>query len=885
MNKMNVESMETPQLKNYLNKYKVEKGQPYTNTYMGNPSHSLFVPEEEYNDFLSVYSECVKRGIALHYTEKPTEVSPLRVDLDFRFQNNGNTDTVTRKYTDDQIKNIVHEYFKIVNKHYIVELENSIAYTHEKDEPSSFRNKIKDGVHIIFPHILLPYAHQHFIREEMLKSSVFEGMGLTNEIDEVIDDAIIDRNCWLLYGSKKVESHVYKVTHTYSYMDDNLHELPVCDDDYVSLFSMRNKPSDINIIVRDDAKQVIDEFIEEYIKSKTKKQGTTTNNSTGALDFLGNKVQMSDEDKDFVSNLMKCLSYSRANNYNDWMHLGWALHNIDDSLLSTWIEFSKHGDTYKSGECEALWYKMQNKVMGMPSLRFWAKMDNPELYKHFVEQSVITYIDKAIGSDGAHYDVAEVIAKYKKDEIVYDYSAKAFFVVDEKNMWYEGKQNAFLDAWCGTEICRLFMKRSIHYATQQPTDPAYKLLNEERSKKAQKLAQQLKGKYVDGLPQKLIEMCKVKDFVANKLDTNINLLAFENGVYDLDKGEFRKIEATDYISITTGYDYNDKVDKEIVKEVRHLLKSLFLTDEMHDYVLNVLSSVLYGQNKFQEFYIFTGIGANGKSILQKLMAKSLGHYAKKVNTTTFTKANAKQNETSELHNAKGIRNVYCEEPKDTDKFISSRLKEYSGDNRVCTRGLYKDPIEWDIQFTMIFACNNIPELDGCDDDSRAMGRRLRIIDFPMSFIEDPSNPRPDQRHLPNKRKMDVNLGKRIDNDIRYRQAFIKILVENWAKMKHLEALNTPQEVMVASKKYLEESDPVLMFINNYYIYNTDAVKDKKIKSGAIYTHFLNATGILKKDFSQTRFGRKLTALGIKPDDRNENRLNIMKKPDDEQEEQ
>ncbi len=116
-----------------------------------------------------------------------------------------------------------------------------------------------------------------------------------------------------------------------------------------------------------------------------------------------------------------------------------------------------------------------------------------------------------------------------------------------------------------------------------------------------------------------------------------------------------------------------------------------------------------------------------------------------------------------------------------------------------------------------------------------------------------------------------------------RQAFIKILVENWAKIKHLEALNTPQEVMVASEKYIKESDPVLMFMNNYYIYNTDAAEEKKVKSSAIYTKFLNYTGTLKKDFSQTRFGRKLTALGIKPDDRNEYRLNIDMKPDKDDE--
>ena len=128
-NNMNTEIMETPKLKNYLNKYKnTENRQPYTNTYMGNPKHSLFVPEEEYDVFLSVYAECVKRGMDLHYTEKPKDISPLRVDLDFRFEND--TDTVVRKYTDDQIKNIVHEYFKILNKYYKIELGNSVAYTY-----------------------------------------------------------------------------------------------------------------------------------------------------------------------------------------------------------------------------------------------------------------------------------------------------------------------------------------------------------------------------------------------------------------------------------------------------------------------------------------------------------------------------------------------------------------------------------------------------------------------------------------------------------------------------------------------------------------------------------------------------------------------------------
>jgi len=60
-----------------------------------------------------------------------------------------------------------------------------------------------------------------------------------------------------------------------------------------------------------------------------------------------------------------CLSHSRANDYTQWIELGWVCRNIDNNLLDVWIEFSKKGDTYKEGECEKLWcsFKETNKKM------------------------------------------------------------------------------------------------------------------------------------------------------------------------------------------------------------------------------------------------------------------------------------------------------------------------------------------------------------------------------------------------------------------------------------------------------------------------------------------------------------------------------------------
>jgi len=61
-----------------------------------------------------------------------------------------------------------------------------------------------------------------------------------------------------------------------------------------------------------------------------------------------------------------CLSHSRANDYTQWIELGWVCRNIDNNLLDVWDEFSKKGDTYKEGECEKLWasFKETNKNIG-----------------------------------------------------------------------------------------------------------------------------------------------------------------------------------------------------------------------------------------------------------------------------------------------------------------------------------------------------------------------------------------------------------------------------------------------------------------------------------------------------------------------------------------
>ena len=158
------------ELNSFINKYKVVKGRPYTNTSIGYPKISLFIPDTEYNEFIRIYSLAITNGIHLHFTEKPLNPSPLRIDLDFRFlitQSHETTDTnsqqkYNRLYTVDNINRIIEYYNNIITKYININDDYNLAYIMEKSNPTLFRNKLKDGIHIVYPFIILtPVSYTH----------------------------------------------------------------------------------------------------------------------------------------------------------------------------------------------------------------------------------------------------------------------------------------------------------------------------------------------------------------------------------------------------------------------------------------------------------------------------------------------------------------------------------------------------------------------------------------------------------------------------------------------------------------------------------------------------------------------------------------------------
>ena len=574
---------------------------------------------------------------------------------------------------------------------------------------------------------------------------------------------------------------------------------------------------------------ILDSFVDYDEKFKhlpKKKKEKMQNNVVTNSNIVVNKInpffrELTDSEKSLIRDLvMECLSKDRANDYTEWLNVGWCLYNISqtDFCYQLWDAFSAQGDTYKGqGETGKLWASMKTTNMSIGSLKYWAKSDNPRKYKEIMEKDVSSYIDISIRSDGSHYDVAKVISMYKKDEMVYD--KKTYFVISESNTW-KVQSNDFISKLCGSEICRLYMERAIYYSrTNDNMTDGERLLNDDMYKKCIKIAQMLKNSgYVDSIKKQLPALMQEDDFLETKLDENIGLFAFNNCVFDMVKCEVRAIQPNDYISITTGYDYCDHPDEGIIDEIYEWFHKWFNTQEMRDYVLNVLASTMYGRNTEQAFYIWTGSASNGKSYLQDFMANVMGKYTLKVNATTFTIATKGQNQNTEMHEGKGKRYVYMEEPEDTassdQKIIASRMKEYSGDCTLKTKGLYRDPVSWKPQFRVFLSCNSIPEISSCDDGVR---RRIKIIDFPNVFKENPRTgllPKyGDDTNLYYEYDMDITMKDKKD-DIRYIQAFAYILLQRWGKiLRYDKNVSVPECVMMRSNDYVDKCNSIKAFLD------------------------------------------------------------------------
>ena len=800
----------------------VGEGEEYTHTCFGPPYGKYFIDDGlEYEKFLVLYKRILEAGVldhgGLYVTEKQKKVGPLFVDYDFRFEEK------KRQYSQKNIKDIGKVYMNLIQKYLnIIDIDEIKAYVTEKQKPTfdEKQNNYKDGFHIIFPlpiDVSIRFLIHEEAKEQIKNSDILIDIPYLNDFDDVIDESVIIRNGWLMYGSKKNHKSPYILTKVYDYNMNELEKNTYSKDELAVLFSARRHDEDEPLELKEEfntskMKQNIKTIYEKY--NRTKKQKINLIQQERINNYFQPIVNVNNPDVQMAKKLIKILSDRRADKYNEWATVGWALYNIDAGLYDEFVDFSKKcKNKFSDSGCQKFWNSSKQGGYTIASLHFWAKQDNPEEYNNILLESIDKIIENA--ETGNHDDLAKVLFEMYKYEYKCVSKSKNKWYAFYNNRWHYVDQAYTLSNIISDVLAVIFGKRAIGLFNKASFGQGGDRDNiSQKGISLMKIVEKLKTESFKNSVIASSASRFIDEKFEEKLDSNPNLLGFENGVYDLENGIFRKGIPEDYILLTTGYDYNSQCtnnSKEII-EINKYFDQVMTEADMREYTLQSFASFQDGHIKQQVFRVFTGSGGNAKSQTMDLLKASMGQYFGVLPTGVLTrKRGSSSGATPELADKRGKRYLVIQEPEHDDVIYVGQMKNFTGGDTIMARALYGDPFEYKPQWKIGLICNKLPTLPSTDGGTT---RRLKVIPFESEFVSkvDPRKPK--------QFKVDPSLADRMKS---WQAPFMWLLLNIYYK-KYREnnyTIDEPAKVTTFTDNYKRDSDKYYEFITQYIVATND----------------------------------------------------------------
>ena len=853
----------------YLNTYYTKSGEKPTHTRIGDSrlnikGGSFCIPDHAIANFYDLYYKNVFINNNEEYlTEKQQTDGPIMIDFDFRY----NANIKERLHTDSDIEIIVNTYLNIIKDMLEVKTDKSIPiYVFQKPNVHSLSDKTKDGIHVIIG-INMCRSLQIILREKVLniieEPYVWEHLGhnLTNSWDAVIDSGVAKGTVnWQLYGSRKPDHEAYKLYKWYSVELDSDDDEWILEENNINDFNIKLNFSKLsaqykNHICFDMQEHMREDFerIEKDINNKSNKKPRIKDTSTiikfadinsdemldRSLEQLFDRIKNKpDEYKlkeihDYAMILPE--QYYGAGSFEKWIRVGWALRNTAFELYLTWLKLSSQSDDFDwvdSSDLWKRWVSMDKDTEGLTerSIIYWARKDciPQSKFEEIKKKTVSFYLDEAIKSPSDN-SFAKVLYNQCKYKYIYASYKGDLWYMYTGNRWEETQKGNDVRLTLSEDIYRLFtMKISEYTEMRSQLDTSSEQYKEagDNISEVTKIAAVLKNSSKKNhLMREAQELFFMPDFIT-KLDSNNNLLCFENGVIDFseeDKSKiFRKGRPEDYNSKSTKINYiplDYTRDKEIIGEINQFMYELFPKESLRNYMWEHLSSVLIGKNRSQKFNIYTGAGRNGKSCLVELMSIILGDYKGTVPVTLVTdKRGSIGSTSSEVAQLQGVRYAVMQEPSKGASMNEGIMKELTGGDPIQARALWSDSITFVPQFKLVCTLNNLFDVKSNDEGT---WRRIRICPFESLFTE---NPISNDEYKPYQFKVDFNMDEKFQ---RWKHVFMAMLVDKAFETQGI--VEDVEIVLSASNSYRANQDHIAEFLTEYVVpSHGDSITKKEI---------------------------------------------------------
>ena len=307
-----------------------------------------------------------------------------------------------------------------------------------------------------------------------------------------------------------------------------------------------------------------------------------------------------------------------------------------------------------------------------------------------------------------------------------------------------------------------------------------------------------------------------------------NLIAFKNGVYDIETGEFSDFSPDKIITNVIPWDYNPNAYYEVTD--RTLDKISCEDDNIRDLLEEAIGYCFYRRNELRKSFILIGDKANGKSTYLDMIKTLLGEN----NVCALDLKELGERFKTALLAGK-LANIGDDIG---DEFIPNPAvfkKLVSGDPINAERK-GQDPFDFTPYAKFLFSANDIPRIK---DKSGAVLSRLVIVPFDARFSKD-----------------DDDFDPYIKYKLRRRESMeylIQVGLDGLKRVLENNSFTSSTKVSKQIEEYEENNNPILLYLKDKGLddFENQPVKDVFID----YTGFCHGNGFTP--LSNVEFGKQL----------------------------
>ncbi len=837
----------------YIKNFKIEKGKEEdlkANVlyHAGDYSNaSYLIPPNQHDIFIKMVADDIfktkARSFKRVFNETGQEIKKYILDFDFKvpekmydeMRGEGEFLSPTRLLSISESVNKV--LGTVYERSFIDKLELFIM---KKQFPGPIDSDagilIKDGLHMVIPELKADEDTLLYLRERLI-SDLFRKDGaifgpLVAKAGDIVDEAILKKTAWMLYGCSKSGQDPYLVNYSLKFKDMQLISVPTDDavhHSFVSRFKM--------LYLSDPApfKKDFDEFI--IYKSGKKKKDSEMSIIHSMVDGK-DAVQYTAEQLAYYWQILDSLAPIRYEEYEQWIEIGFILSSISrksKKMYDLWYRFSlkskkKFGDG-TSWVPDQIWDKSRHGFWNEGSLMVRLKQDNLKVYNDITTKNIIQRILAHGGKSWEDTDIAEILYLQAKEQF-----KMCSFKVNDRRVFQ------FVDHIWRLRNNDTCLRNFLRIQTKAKFVEAHKIASDAKNLSLQNSDDSNESEKIQEAAKKLEEtislaLCKMRKnvFKRNVIDSvfdhlndydfldNINKkhfkFAFKNGVLDGIKGVFADGDPDDLITQQCPwnyYKYDPMADyHQYFLDIDTFYDTIFPDPELSKYMKHLDARALFATTNDARTFIYYGSGQNGKTKKTTIFETGFGpDYYTEINVGCFTQTRKKSSDADSEKAKLKDKRISCTSEIGKNETVSMALvKEVTGGGQVTgARDLFQSAKDGTFQaiVRLFWQVNYLPKID-CDIDV-GVERRLRVIKFVVQFVDaDDSRIKKDPYHF-----------KPRDNDI-------DLKIETWKEfycsyLAHIylteifgkDALKEPEAIKAATKEYLSSIDMLQNFKNDAF---------------------------------------------------------------------